>query len=247
MAGHPRDRESGSLLRRHLGDRRFLLTLPRAVTLQILHPAIAAAFVEHVPYRLWLHKRRTVLQMIRLAYDERDGRPIIRYGHEHMKGRDNLGRRYHALHPELFHFQHATYVDTLITSVNTFHGPLTDPEHEQLYAECCDWYRLYGVSDRHLPGSWAGFQRYFADACATMLRPTPYSAQLAPQALRPDAWVPRLTPSYAIRGLLHERAADLLDVTVSARDRAALRTCAATVRSGAQLAPRALRYLPSAR
>ncbi|AVH25103.1 oxygenase MpaB family protein [Nocardia cyriacigeorgica] len=239
--------ESGSLLRRHLGDRRFLLALPRAVTLQILDPAIATAFVEHVPYRLWWHKRRTVLQMIRLVYDERDGRPIIRYGHEHVKGRDQLGRRYHALHPKLFHFQHATYVDTLFTAVNTFDGQLSDAEHEQLYAECCDWYRLYGVSTRYMPETWAEFQHYFAEACATRLRLTPHGAQLASQALRPDAWVPRMTPSYAIRGLLHKRAAELLGVTVSARDRASLRAYAATMRSGARLAPRSLRYVPIAR
>ncbi len=37
-----------SLLRRYLGDRRFLIVLPRAVTLQTLHPMIAASFTEHV-------------------------------------------------------------------------------------------------------------------------------------------------------------------------------------------------------
>ncbi|MFE7743052.1 hypothetical protein [Nocardia sp. NPDC057455] len=50
----------GPLLRGYLGDRRFELALRRAVALQILHPAIAAALTEHVTYRLWLHKRRTV-------------------------------------------------------------------------------------------------------------------------------------------------------------------------------------------
>ncbi|MEV5394041.1 hypothetical protein [Nocardia farcinica] len=43
----PRD----SLLGRYLGDRRFVLTLPRAVGLQILHPSVAAAIVEHAPPR----------------------------------------------------------------------------------------------------------------------------------------------------------------------------------------------------
>ncbi|MGV9822388.1 oxygenase MpaB family protein [Nocardia xishanensis] len=66
--------DTSNVLRRHLGDRRFALTLPRAVALQVLHPAIAAALREHAPNRLWEHKRRAVGGMINIAYSERDPR-----------------------------------------------------------------------------------------------------------------------------------------------------------------------------
>ncbi|MFC9966920.1 oxygenase MpaB family protein [Nocardia ignorata] len=105
--------------------------------LQVLHPPIAAGLVDHVSYRLWWHKQRSVSQMIRLAYTGADARFVIRAAHEHVKGRDNLGRRYHALHPEVFHFQHATYVETLFTAVDMFIRPMSADEHERLYAECC--------------------------------------------------------------------------------------------------------------
>ena len=38
---------SGSLLRHHVRDRRYRLTMPRAAALQFLHPAITAGAAEH--------------------------------------------------------------------------------------------------------------------------------------------------------------------------------------------------------
>ena len=227
----PRD----ALLRRYVGDRRFALTLPRAVALQILHPVIGAALATHTRTRLWEHKRRAVSSMITIAYSDRDLRTVIRFGHEHVKGRDDTGTRYHALRPDVFFFQHATYVDSLVTAINTFARPLTPDEHEQLYAECRIWYARYGVSARHEPATWSEFTDYFADACAKA------------QVLAPDAWIPARLPPYAVRALLTDRARELLDVELRPGDKAALRRYAATVRASSALAPRRIRYLPQAR
>ncbi|WP_431956314.1 oxygenase MpaB family protein [Nocardia lijiangensis] len=239
--------DRSNLLRRHLGDRRFALTLPRAVALQALHPAIAAALRDHVPNRLWEHKRRTVGGMINIAYSDRDLRSVIRFGHEHVKGADALGRRYHALHPELFFFQHATYVDTLVTSIETFSGGLAPEQREELYAQCREWYDRYGISDRHAPATWAEFTDYFADACAALPPPGADTMALRDQLLRPNAWVPRKLPRFAVRALLHERARELLDAPLRPGDHAALATYAAAVRAGAALCPPRLRYLRQAR
>jgi len=236
-----------SLLHRHLGDRRFVLTLPRAVTLQILHPAIAAALASHTRTGLWEHKKRAVSTMITIAYSRRDLRSVIRVGHEHVKGRDNLGRRYHALNPEIFFFQHATYVDALFTSIDTFSTPLSAPQRERLYLECLAWYRRYGISTRGVPTTWSEFTTYFDQACDGLLRRTAHGDHLVSQALRPDAWTPKWLPEGAVRALSHDRARDLLDIDVSAADRAVLSVYARTVRAGAALAPRRMRRLPQAR
>ncbi|MBP2193070.1 oxygenase MpaB family protein [Nocardia goodfellowii] len=232
-----------SLLRRHLGDRRFVLTLPRAIALQVLHPAIGAALTEHAPNRLWEHKKRTVLQMIYLVYSDRDARPVIRFGHEHVKGLDGFGRRYHALHPEIFFFQHATYVEALMHSVEAFGGGLSASAREQLYAECCSWFRGYGISDRHMPETWAAFVAYFEETCATTLVRGPHADALAAQVLRPDSWLPRRLPSYAVRALLHGRAAELFEISCSAMDRRAFAAYAATVRAKAAISSPRQRYL----
>jgi hypothetical protein len=64
---------------------------PRAVSLQVLHPAIASGLADHVSYRLWSHKQRSISHMIRLAYTDADARFVIRAVHEHVKGRDSFG------------------------------------------------------------------------------------------------------------------------------------------------------------
>lgn len=228
MAGVDDELGPGSLLWEFLGDRRFLLTLPRAVSLQMLHPAIARGIREHsrTPRHVWMHARHTVPQLIAIAYADRDLSSVIRFGHEHVKGRVDSGARYHALNPEIFFFQHATYVDTLMTMVHTFIRPLRADEREQLYRECCAWYRRYGVSDRVMPVTWAGFEDWFSDACTRELALGPDGAYYRDQVLRPDHWVVRRVPSGAIRQMMHPRARELYGVQASgtgALDRYALR------------------------
>lgn len=208
------------LLRRYLQDRRFLLALPRAVALQMLHPAIAAG-MEHsrTPRWLWLHKRRTVPILIRSAYDDRHIRQIVRYGHEDVHGTDDLGRRYHSLNPEVFFFQHATYVDTLVTMIDTFVRPLTPEVKNDLYQDCRIWYRNYGISERPAPETWDAFTVYFDEACRSLLARTPSGDRYRDQILRPRGWVQRKVPTAAIRALLHPVAADLWQVDVRRTDR----------------------------
>ncbi|MFD6397198.1 oxygenase MpaB family protein [Nocardia sp. NPDC060249] len=237
---------AGPLLRRHLGDRRFLLMLPRAVGLQILHPSIAPALVEHASTRLWEHKKRAVLQMIYLACASRDTASAIRFAHEHVKGTDDLGHRYHALNPDVFLFQHATYVETLMTAADVFGPPLSEQARGQLYQQCCDWYRGYGISDRNLAPTWPEFTEYFADACTRNLRKSPAATELADQVLRPDAWIVRRLPTAAVRAMQHERAAHLLGVRQRDSDDAALRAVAAMTRAGFATAPRRVRFVSQA-
>ncbi|WP_236737559.1 oxygenase MpaB family protein [Mycobacteroides franklinii] len=238
---------STPLLDKYLGDRRFLLTLPRAVTLQVLHPAIAAALAQHVHNRLWDHKRRAVSQMIYMAYGKSDPSPVIRFGHEHVKGVTSTGRRYHALKPDIFFFQHATYVDTLVTAINTFSEPLTQYGHERLYDECCLWYARYGVSTRPMPATWADFTAYFTEACASQLALTEHCSQLLSQALRPSTWVPSRLPGLGVRGVQHPRACELLDIRQNSWERTAFAIYARAIRSQFAMTPHRARYVSQAR
>ncbi|MGW5379722.1 oxygenase MpaB family protein [Nocardia sp. NPDC003999] len=239
--------EPGSLLRKYLGDRRFALALPRAVALQILHPAIATALTEHVTYRLWLHKRRTVNAIVQIAYSDRDLRSLIHAGHAHVQGSDDFGARYHALRPDLFFFQHATYVDTLFFAINMFIRPLTPEESHRLYRECVEWYGRYGISARHMPHTLPEFRNYVEETCATTLRTSPAAVGLAPQVLRPDAWIPRALPNSVARAIQHPRARDLLGVPQRPGDRHALRLYALALRTSGRAAPRRMKYLHPAR
>ncbi|QZH63135.1 DUF2236 domain-containing protein [Mycolicibacterium farcinogenes] len=214
-----------TLLSRYLPDRRFLFVLPRAVCLQSLHPTIATGISQHalLHRRVWLHHKRTVTQAIRIAFTDVDMRPYIRFAHEEVKGRDPAGDKYHALNPDVFHFQHATYVESLVMMVNTFITKLDEREHEQLYQECCAWYRRYGISTRPMPASWPEFCEYFDDACRTQLSAGEHFEPFRRQMFAPTDWWPRAVPQRAIRAMQHPRAAELTGVTVSAGDRRALR------------------------
>ncbi|MGV0780561.1 oxygenase MpaB family protein [Mycolicibacterium sp. XJ775] len=221
-----------TMLSRYLQDRRFLFVLPRAVCLQSLHPTIATGITQHalLHRRVWLHHKRTVTQAIRIAFTDIDMRPYIRFAHEDVKGRDPAGNKYHALNPDVFHFQHATYVESIVTMVNTFIRKLDAGEHEQLYQECCAWYRRYGISTRPMPASWPEFCTYFEDACHTQLVAGEHFEPFRRQMFAPTDWWPRAVPRRAIRALQHPRAAELTGTVISARDRRSLRRFVLTSR-----------------
>lgn len=235
------------LVYRYLGDKRFAYTLPRAISLQILQPGNAASLVQHVHSGLWAHKSRAVGQMVYIAYSNRDLRSVMRTAHSHVKGVDSSGVRYHSLNPELFFFQHATYVDALFTSIDIFHGGLDGAAKEQLYQECCRWYAKYDISDRAQPATYREFVDYFADYCATNLAMTPDAERLRRETLHPPTWYPRKVPSGAIRAMLHPRAAELLGIDVGTGDRLALRAFAARTNMLTTLSPARYQLIPSAR
>lgn len=72
---------TATMLRRYVGDRRFLFMLPRAVCLQLLHPAIATGIRDHalLRERIWQHKKRTVTAAVDIAFTEMDMRSFIRF------------------------------------------------------------------------------------------------------------------------------------------------------------------------
>ena len=67
------------------------------------------------------------------------------------------------------------------------------------------------------------------------------------ESLHPPTWYPRKVPPAAIRAMLHPRAAQLLDIDVSAADRAALRAFATTTNLRLAMLPAKYRLIPSAR
>lgn len=210
-----------SMLWHVLADRRYLFVLPRAVCLLMLHPGIAAGITEHALMRdrIWLHKKRTVTQAVNYVYTDADLSPQMRFSHEHVKGLDGSGQKYHALNPEIFHFQHAAYVESLFVMVNTFIRPLGADEHEQLYQECCSWYRRYGISSRSMPPNWPAFVDYFENYCRTELFAGPHFERYREQIFTPTDWWMRTVPHRAIRALQHPLARELTGIDVSAADR----------------------------
>nr|WP_281378469.1 oxygenase MpaB family protein [Gordonia humi] len=226
---------------RYLGDRRFVMSICRAVSLQMLHPAIATATHEFsmVRNRVFVHKQRTAPCIIRSAYQsDFDEVRLIRYSHDEFTGRLRNGTRYHALNPEIFFFEHATYVDALFACVEHFFTPLDHESRGRLYLETCEWYRRYGISERPMPATLGEFYEYFDDALATCLDPDPGYQWYREQLLRPDTWFFKDLPTPAVRAMQHPVAAAHLGITASSSDRRVLERYARRLRLVDAVAPR---------
>lgn len=107
--------------------------------------------------------RRTAPPIMKTVYGadpHRWGR-AVRDFHKPIKGTIADGSRYHALNPELFYWAHATFVDQVLYTTDTFIRRLSHAEKAQIFEESKLWYRLYGVSDRGQPQTYDEFVEYW--------------------------------------------------------------------------------------
>lgn len=111
--------------------------------------------------------KRTGPPLMKTVYSEDPhmwGR-TVRDFHRTIKGTISDGSRYHALNPELFYWAHATFVDQVIYTTDTFIRRLSREEKEQIFNEGKTWYGLYGVSARSQPQTYDEFLAYWEDMC----------------------------------------------------------------------------------
>ncbi|MCT9138646.1 oxygenase MpaB family protein [Streptomyces violarus] len=180
-----------SLLGRSLSQWSFLLVFPRAILLQVAHPAVGAGVAEHSVYRtdLWQRGYRTLTHLQRLAHaDPADGERLgreLRRGHRDIHGVDNHGRPYHALRPELFLWVHATYLDSILTLWELCGRPLNADERKQLYGQWLRVGRCLGLRDEELPADLQAFTAYFSATLTTLERTEPVDHLLGPAPLTP--------------------------------------------------------------
>ncbi|GAA4430852.1 oxygenase MpaB family protein [Actinokineospora soli] len=254
----------GSLTWHHFGDSRGLLFLGRIGTLQNMHPAVGAALQDHSDFfdnpldRLF----RSMPPILGVVYDPPGSGTgaLVRSFHTDLKGVDSKGRRYHALHPDVFWWTHVTFVEGIM-AVNEFFGtPLTRAEKDRLVAEGVTWWRRYGLTDRPVIDNYADFEAYWRrmldeelEANAT----TDYALAMSGIRIPPPPFVPAAVWAVVRRpvmrfgswlsiGLLPPRAREILGATWSARDQRRFRAVAAVVRWVWPRLPRRLRYLDRA-
>ncbi len=111
--------------------------------------------------------KRTGPPLMKTVYSEDPhvwGR-TVRDFHRTIKGTISDGSRYHALNPELFYWAHATFVDQVIYTTDTFIRRLSRDEKEQIFNEGKTWYGLYGVSARSQPQTYDEFLAYWDEMC----------------------------------------------------------------------------------
>ena len=257
----------GSLTWKYFGDWRGMLQGPFAGTMQNMHPQLGAAVTDFSSFaeEPWQRVLRSLYPIAGVVFDgERapgTGAEVRDY-HVDIKGVDDQGRRYHALNPEVFYWAHSTFfVGTLIVA-DKLSGGLTEDEKRRLFDEHVQWYRLYGMSMRPVPGSWEDFLAYWDRMCREVLEDNKATRDVLdlshlgrPPFLR---WVPAsvwavLRPPvtrgfvWLTNGLYDPPVRELLGYPFSRREQRLHRIIGRSIGLGEKLVPRRYRYHPRAR
>ncbi|MEK8086991.1 oxygenase MpaB family protein [Aquabacterium sp. A3] len=255
----------GSLLWECAGDLRGLLVIFRVGLIQNMHPAVSRALEEHSGEVFlknpWNRLLRSIPPIMGVIYDPQPdevGRQVRDF-HVQIKGRLSDGRAYHSLHPDIYFWTHATFVEGVIAARAVFDTPFTPAQKERLYRESITWYSRYGVSMRPVPPDYASFERYWNEMLPT-LQPTPitHHAIHMGRTPRPFESIPRpvwwlLDPlvnrfsQWLGRGTLPPVLRQKLGMRWSRADQALLRVFAAGVRVAFAVMPTEWRYLPTAK
>jgi uncharacterized protein (DUF2236 family) len=161
---------------------------PRALLMQIAHPAVAAGVSEHSSFRAdpWRRLSATLRSYLTIVYGTTAvARAEIRRLNELHRGIAGAG--YSARDPELSLWVHATLIDSTLVANDAWIEPLPRARRAAFYLETRPIGRAFGVPDRMLPADLDGFEIYVE----TMLGPggpvrvSPLSRELAQVILDP--------------------------------------------------------------
>ena len=161
---------------------------PRALLLQIAHPAVAAAVNDHSDFRAdpWRRLAGTLRSYLTIVYGSTAGaRAEIRRLNTLHRGITGPG--YAARDPELSLWVHATLVDSTMAVADAWLEPLSLERRASYYAETLPIGRAFGVPDALLPQDVTAFDRYVAAMLAPdgPVRVSPIARELARVILRP--------------------------------------------------------------
>ena len=141
---------------------------PRALLLQIAHPAVAAGVSEHSDFRAdpWRRLSATLRTYLTIVYGTTQAaRAEIRRLNALHRGISGPG--YSARDPELSLWVHATLIDSTIVANDAWIEPMPRQRRATFYAETRPIGRAFGVPDGVLPRDFDAFEDYVE----TMLRP----------------------------------------------------------------------------
>jgi uncharacterized protein (DUF2236 family) len=136
---------------------------PRALLLQIAHPAVAAGVDEHSDFRAdpWRRLAATLKSYLTIVYGSTPvaSAEIRRLNQLHT---GIVGPSYHARDPDLSLWVHATLVDSTLVANDRWIAPLDAARRERAYQETRPIGRAFGIPEALLPRDLAAFDAYVA-------------------------------------------------------------------------------------
>jgi uncharacterized protein (DUF2236 family) len=180
---------------------------PRALLLQIAHPAVAAGVDQHSDFRAdpWRRLSATLRSYLTIVFGTtRAARVEIRRLNELHRGIRGPG--YSARDPELSLWVHATLIDSTIEANHAWIEPMSRERRAAYYLETRSIGRAFGVPDGLLPRDLDAFEAYVA----TMIGPagpiqvSPVARELGRAVLRPplEPMAPLLPAGTGLRPVL---------------------------------------------
>ena len=161
---------------------------PRALLLQLAHPAVAAGVADHSDFRTdpWRRLAGTLRSYLTIVYGTTAAaRAEIRRLNALHRGITGPG--YSARDPDLSLWVHATLVESTIAVYDAWLEPLPTARRAAYYAETRPIGRAFGVPETSLPADLAAFERYVAEMLgpAGPVHASPVARELAGVVLRP--------------------------------------------------------------
>lgn len=145
-------------------DREAMLLLgagPRAILMQLAHPAVAAGVAGHSDFRRdpWRRLDGTLRSYLRIIYGST---PVARaeIGRLNAMHRTIVGPGYDARDPALSLWVHATLVDSSLVAYHRWWRSLSEADAARFYQETRPIALALGVPDAVLPVDLEGFRAY---------------------------------------------------------------------------------------
>ncbi len=161
---------------------------PRALLLQIAHPAVAAGVADHSDFRVdpWRRLAGTLRSYLTIVYGSTSAaRAEIRRLNALHRGISGPG--YAARDPALSLWVHATLIDSTMAVADAWLAPVSPVRRAAFYAETRPIGRAFGVPDALLPRDLEAFDAYVREMIAPSgpVRVSETARDLAQAVLRP--------------------------------------------------------------
>lgn len=149
-------------------NREWLIALagPRAVMLQLAHPAVAAGVAQHSAYGTDPYGRlyRTIKTMTEISFGDaeemRDALRRFHACHAYIRGETECGLHYDARDPQLKLWVWATLVDSVLRVYERFVSPLTYADKCAYYTDTARLAQQLGMSNGQIPPTFTAFNLY---------------------------------------------------------------------------------------
>lgn len=160
-------------------NREWLIALagPRAVLMELAHPAIAAGIAQHSNYRGdpmgRLYRTMKIMTEISFGTPEEMRAALKHFHAAHVRvngkmeatveGGQQTAPAYNARDPRLQFWVLATLIDSVPRAYESFVMPLTPAEKSMYYADCQRLARVLGIPQDAIPANFPAFEQYMHD------------------------------------------------------------------------------------